>query len=111
MRCSVRFIFLLILSIALRAFSGAAYALPSSPDVPMQMAECAESGQHEMPAVHSPHHSNDKACQISCDLAVSPALPVDLAVLGETTQAVLSATFPILAMIDAVPPDIQPPRL
>jgi hypothetical protein len=110
MRVSLRFILLLVLSIALRGFAGPVHALPVTPHEPVQLSDCAE---HESvpSAAHASHQSTDKACQISCDLSVSPVLPVVIASGVHAAPAVLSASLLVLILRDAMPPDHPPPIL
>lgn len=110
MRVSLRFILLLVLSIALRGFAGMAHALPSMPLEPVQVTDCAEHESIPAPA-HAGHQMADKACQISCDLSVSPVLPVAFAVGPHPVPAVLSGKLHILILRDALPPDHPPPIL
>ena len=105
MHFKLRLVLLLVLAITLRGFAGAAYALPSIPvDFPV-MADC-----HEPVAPTHVHHAGDeKACQIACDLAVSPALPVDVSSFGGVQPSVLTPTLTVLAINDPPAPDHPPP--
>lgn len=109
MRVSLRFILLLVLSIALRGFAAPSYALPSTPAAPVEMSDCYEHGDHQ--ALHAHHQADDKACQISCDLTVSPALPVSFVKRSQAAPPVLAATLPVLILREAMPPDHPPPIL
>ena len=116
MRPGVRLVLLLILSIALRGLSGAAYALP----VPaiqadfavaqaFAMADCPDHAANDATLAHAHHQLGDKACQISCDLAVSPALPAKPVLLADPTPGGVIPTRCTLALGPALPPDNPPP--
>jgi hypothetical protein len=108
MRCCFRLVLLLILSIALRGFAGSAFAMPLMAIDPVQMTDCAEHAGHDTPPMQSHHLPGDKACQISCDLGASPALPAGIVVTGTSAPSVLTPTHVSLAISDAPPPDHPP---
>ncbi len=102
MHSRLRLVLLLIIVIALRGFAGTAYALPAAAPA---MADCH-------PATGAPHdqHGGDaKACQISCDLAAAPALPVSVAPRGGLPASPLTPTLAVLSLNDLPPPDHPPP--
>ncbi|MGB9493202.1 MAG: hypothetical protein WCA83_00185 [Azonexus sp.] len=58
---------------------------------------------------HTHHQPGDKACQISCDLAVSPALPASIGLATITTPDGVTPTRSTLALGPTSPPDHPPP--
>lgn len=116
MRPSLRLLLLLILSIALRGFSGMAFAVPQMPHaapgaaaMTMSMADCPEHQSAPATPLAAHHQPGDKACQISCDLAAAPALLSSLSVPAGPLPATLHPTRPILTVSEAAPPDHPPP--
>lgn len=109
MRCSLRLVLLLILSIALRGFVGGAFAMPAMTVDPVLMADCAEHAKPDMAPVQGHHLPGDKACQISCDLGASPALPAGIVLSDSSAPSVLTPTQVSLSISDAPPPDHPPP--
>ena len=116
MRPALRLILLLIFAIALRGFSPSAYAHTApladsgkAPVVAAAMAGCAEHAADEQlpPAAH--HEPGDKACQISCDLAAASGLTASAELPAATPAPVFNATWRILALSAAPPPDHPPP--
>ena len=115
MRPALRLILLLIFAIALRGFSASAYAhaTPAHADaaavMAAAMADCPEHAMEDQlpPATH--HTPDDKACQISCDLAAAPGLPASLELPAAAVRPVFTATRRILALSAAPPPDHPPP--
>ena len=117
MRPGLRLVLLLILSIALRGLSGAAYALPA-PAIQADfataqssaMADCSDHAAKDPALAHAHHQTGDnKACQISCDLAASLALPASPALLADRTPDGVIPTCSTLALDPALPPDNPPP--
>ena len=109
MRPGLRLILLLILAIALRGFAGSALAMPLVQPVTPISLECADHAEQQM-AVATAHHAGDsKACQISCDQAAAPALPVTLHLAASALPAVLTPTLPALAIGPSPAPDHPPP--
>lgn len=115
MRPSLRLILLLILSIALRGFSGMAFAQPepgqaTTSFAATSMADCPEHQRaEEAYAAPAHHHPGDTSCQISCDLAAAPALIASLNIPLAPLPATLRPTLPLLAFGEAPPPDHPPP--
>lgn len=116
MRPGLRLVLLLILSIALRGLSGAAYALPvpanHADHAAVHLSAVADCPDHAatgtaLAGVHS--DVSDKACQISCDLAASPALPATPALIADPVPGGVSATARVLALGPTPPPDRPPP--
>ncbi len=114
MHPSLRFILLLILSIALRGFSGMAFAQPepANPAATMAAASVADCPEHQQAAplaVPAHHQPGDKSCQISCDLAAAPALITKLGIPLGQRPATLRPTLPLMAFGETPPPDHPPP--
>lgn len=114
MRPSLRLLLLLILSIALRGFSGMALAQPQTlhavfAEAATSMADCPEHQDATATPLATHHQPGDKACQISCDLAAAPALLSSLSVPAGPLPATLHPTRPILTVSEAPPPDHPPP--
>ena len=117
MHPGMRLVLLLILSIALRGLSGAAYAMPV-PAIQANFAttqsstraDCPDHAAKDVALAHAHHQTGDnKACQISCDLAASPALPASPALLADRTPDGVIPTRSTLALGPALPPDDPPP--
>jgi hypothetical protein len=116
MRPGLRFILLLILSIALRGLSGVAYALPvpatqeNLASVQLSaIADCPDHAANGAALAHTHHQPGDKACQISCDLAVSPALPASSTLATESAPDGVTSTLSTLSLGSTLPPDHPPP--
>ena len=116
MRPALRLILLLIFAIALRGFSLSAYAhtapLGHSDSTPAAAATMADCPDHTAdaplpPAAH--HEPGDKACQISCDLAAASGLTASAELPAAAPAPVFNATWRILALSAAPPPDHPPP--
>lgn len=116
MRPALRLAFLLIFAIALRGFSTSAYAHATSaghtsqaPAMASALADCPDHAMEDQLPQAAHHTPDDKACQISCDLAAAPGLPASIELPTATMPPVLSATRRILALSAAPPPDHPPP--
>lgn len=114
MRPPLRFILLLILSIALRGFSGVAFAQPEPANLAATiaaatLADCPEHQQTTPLAAPAHHQPGDKSCQISCDLAAAPALITSQGIPLGPLPDTLRPTLPLLAFGEAPPPDHPPP--
>ena len=117
MRPTLRLVLLLILAIALRGFSVSAYAhtmpaghadaAPATNSI--AMADCPEHAAEDNSPPPAHHTPDDKACQISCDLAAASALTVSLELPAAAVRPVFTATRRILALSAAPPPDHPPP--
>ena len=109
MRPGLRLILLLILAIALRGFAGSALAMPLMQPLTAISLECADHAEQQMAATTAHHAGDSKACQISCDQAAAPALPVFLPLAASVLPAVLTPTLPALTIGPSTAPDHPPP--
>lgn len=115
MRPALRLILLLIFAIALRGFSASAdaHATPTHTDaaavMASAMADCPDHALEDNSPPPAHHAVDDKACQISCDLAAAPGLPASIELPTATVRPVFTATRRILALSAAPPPDHPPP--
>ena len=103
---SARLLLLLAAVILLRGLAIPTHAQPMTG----QQVQAEEPRSHAGHAgAHGHAQTGKQVCQISCDLALAPALPLALPALPHAAPAILHAILYSLPLGEARPPEQPPP--